>query len=133
MFQAKPFDANNSEPHSKEREKNNFVREQNYSKENVVKPTKQNKKRVQTNNVVGRDYMKRGFPVNSKGDNPKISKEEDSETCSCNSCNCELCIAEQNSISLSDPHLFFQTNAIKEISSQRSAPKSRGNNSTYIT
>ena len=52
-----------------------------------------------------------------------VRKEEDSESCSCTSCRCELCLNEQNLVSLSDPYLFFTP----KVEAQSSSDSPRGN------
>ena len=60
----------------------------------------------------------------SRSNRNLIRAEEDSESCSCTSCRCELCLSEQNLVSLSDPYLFFTPKLKPQTSSNSPRGKS---------
>ena len=123
-FQKNPFDDNFEETSLTE-----LTRTSSKTKSKSIK----RKKRYQVNPINSEVQKHRGWNVprfdNSIPENFSrlnrnlVRTEEDSESCSCTSCRCELCLNEQNLVSLSDPYLFFTP----KVEAQSSSDSPRGN------
>ena len=123
-FQENPFDENCDETKISD-PRINFIKEKSKSDKR--------KTRYEVN-PIGSDsqkYRARNDPCFhnaspesfSRSNRNLIKAEEDSESCSCTSCRCELCLSEQNLVSLSDPYLFFTP----KLKLQSSSNSPRGN------
>ena len=81
------------------------------------------------NNYAGHQYnLKNLVPTEIQGIYYNISGKEDSENCCCNSCHCELCIAEQFSLGISNPEVILRPNVATQIPSLSSSSQIKGKN-----
>ena len=84
---------------------------------------------VQHSYVEQENGLKNSAPVHYQEiDYTSITREEDSESCSCISCNCELCVAEQQSLHLDNSFSYSRSNFYRKVSVQLSSQDLTGNN-----
>lgn len=90
---------------------------------------------VQINSTGPKYNLKNLVPTEFQGIYYNISEEEDSESCCCNNIHCELCIAEQYSLGISNQPIFLRSNVATQIPSASSSPQINGNNNVlqYFT